>query len=211
VTLQLPHVTSSLREMKISAGILALLSLASLHGRAVERQHTAIRYLQAWFSQWRQETEEGMWWPQWLTRDHLRTGNTGQHEPGRASWCYGSPGIARALQLAALATGDHYLQREAESALATGLTGRQLDRITSAGLCHGIAGLYQVASRAVADALSPAISQQLPALATKLTKGDADPRQPGFLTGQAGHGLALETARQGAPPRSGWDACLLIT
>ena len=34
---------------------------------------------------------------------------------------------------------------------------------------------------------------------------------PGLLTGRAGVGLALETARHSTPPRTEWDTCLLIT
>lgn len=81
-----------------------------------------------------------------------------------------------------------------------------------AGLCHGLAGTYQTAFRAAADALTPAIAARLPALATALqaqaaTAADAP---PGFLTGTTGTRLALETARHGTP-RSGWDSCLLLT
>lgn len=192
-----------------AAGILAFLSLATLGGSIVQGQRTAISYLQAWFDRWRQESGEGPWWPQWLTRHHLRTGHPGQPGPGRPSWCYGA--AARALQLSALATADRHHQQEAESTIAACLTESQLERLASASLCHGTAGLYQTARRAAADALTAAISDRLPSVAAKLTAFGARPRQPGFLTGDAGRRLALETARHAAPPRSGWDACLLIT
>ena len=194
-----------------AAGILAFLSLATLDGRIVEGQRTAISYLQTWFDRWRQESGEGPWWPQWLTRHHLRSGRPGQPRPGRPSWCYGAAGIARALQLSALATGDRHRQQEAENTIAACLTGSQLDRVTSASLCHGTAGLYQTARRAANDALTATISDRLPGLAAKLTAFSTRPRHPGFLTGDTGRRLALETIRAAGPPRSGWDACLLIT
>jgi lantibiotic biosynthesis protein len=198
-----------------AAGLLALLALATIHGRVVEGQHEAIASLTDWFDQWRQDSPEGPWWPQWITRDELRTGRPAQTGPGRPSWCYGTAGIARAQQLAAIATNDQRRQEAAEQALAASLTDSQLDRITDLGLCHGIAGIYQTAYRAARDARHPAIGRRLPALASRLARhtdslGD-QPDDVGLLTGSAGAALALETTRRTAPPRSGWDACLLIT
>jgi hypothetical protein len=204
-----------------AAGLLSLLALATLHGTVVDGQHEAIAVLTGWFDRWRQDGPDGPWWPQWITRDELHTGHPAHTHPGRPSWCYGTVGIARALQLAALATGDPRRQYTAEDALAASLTDTQLDRITEPGLCHGIAGVYQTAYRASLDAHSPALAHRLPVLADRLalhvpgidrdgedgTEADAG----GLLTGRAGLNLALDTARRSTPPHTGWDACLLIT
>jgi hypothetical protein len=193
-----------------AAGLLALLAHASRNSHHVDRQTEAIGWLCTWFDQWRQDSSYGCWWPQWITRVQLRTGRTAQDGPGRPSWCYGAAGIARALQLAAIATGDRPRKTAAELALAACLTGPQLDRLTDAGICHGLAGLYQTAFRAAADTTDPAIAQRLPAVAALITStqpGD----DTGFLTGNTGVALATETIRTGQPPRSRWDACLLIT
>ncbi|MGW4791799.1 lanthionine synthetase C family protein [Nonomuraea sp. NPDC004297] len=196
-----------------AAGLLALLSLASLHGCQVPGQTDAIETLSGWFDQWRQDSADGTWWPQWLTRDDLRTGHPTQRGPGRPSWCYGAAGIARAQQLAGLATADPARRGIAEKAMADCLADQHLQKITDAGLCHGIAGVYQTAYRASLDAANPAIGQRLPALAAALTQhattGQDDTE--GLLDGPAGVNLALETARHHTPPRSGWDTCLLIT
>jgi hypothetical protein len=198
-----------------AAGLLALLALATARGRVVEGQHDAIAYLTGWFDQWRQDSADGQWWPQWVTREELRTGRPAQSGPGRPSWCYGTVGIARAQQLAAIATGEPRRREAAEDALAACLTDSQLDRITEPGLCHGIAGVYQTTYRAARDAQNPAIAARLPALASRLAehaKARGEQRdEGGLLTGRAGAGLALETTRNTAPPHTGWDACLLIT
>ncbi|MEO3854505.1 lanthionine synthetase C family protein [Acrocarpospora sp. B8E8] len=197
-----------------AAGVLALLALGISHGRIVDGQAEAVETLGSWFDRWRQDSADGPWWPQWITREELRTGRLLQKGPVRPSWCYGAAGIARALQLAGLATGDTVRRATAEQALAACLADRQLDRITEAGLCHGLAGVYQTAFRAASDAGSPAIAQRLPALASVLirrtTAPDTEGEGAGFLTGSAGVSLALETARHTAPPCSGWDTCLLI-
>ncbi|MEU8266402.1 lanthionine synthetase C family protein [Sphaerisporangium sp. NPDC049002] len=203
------------------AGLLALLALATARGHVVDGQTEAIEYLSAWFDRWRQDSAEGPWWPQWVTRQELRTSRLAQDGPGRPSWCYGAVGIARAQQLAAIATNDPTRRKVAEEALAACLTDRQLHRITQMGLCHGMAGVYQTAYRAARDAQSPTIGARLPAVAAALTRyatatqnhsDDIDDIGigTGLLTGGAGVGLALETTRHTTPPRSGWDACLLI-
>ncbi len=47
----------------------------------------------------------------------VRTGQPSQSCPARPSWCYGTPGIARAGQLAGIATGDAHRQHRYEEAL----------------------------------------------------------------------------------------------
>jgi hypothetical protein len=193
-----------------AAGLLALLAHAARHGRHVAGQTEAIGWLCGWFDHWRQESALGPWWPQWITRDQLRTGRPAQDGPGRPSWCYGAAGIARALQLAAITAGDLAGKTAAELALAACLTGPQLDRLTDAGICHGLAGLYQTAYRAAADTASPAIARRLPSLAARIAScapGD----NPGLLTRNTGIALTGETIRTGQPPHTRWDACLLIT
>ncbi|HEY9476068.1 MAG TPA: lanthionine synthetase C family protein, partial [Mycobacteriales bacterium] len=195
-----------------AAGLLALLALATSRGCVVDGQADAIEHLGMWFDTWRQDSADGPWWPQWVTREELRTGRLAQNLPGRPSWCYGAVGIARAQQLAAIATGDPVQRKAAEDALAACLTDRQLNRVTDPGLCHGAAGVYQTAFRAARDAESPKIRQRLPLAATTLARHAAASRNDGsgLLTGDAGVRLAMETTRRTVPPRSGWDACLLI-
>ncbi|MEV6871655.1 lanthionine synthetase C family protein [Amycolatopsis sp. NPDC051128] len=197
------------------AGLLAFLALATRQGRVVDGQYESIAVLTQWFDRWRQDGPDGPWWPQWITREELRTGRPVDPGSGRASWCYGTVGIARAQQLAALATDDVHRQDAAEDALAASLADPQLDRITEPGLCHGVAGVYQTAYRTCLDARGPALARRLPALADRLawSRGDEDGDQAnasGLLTGRAGVDLALETARRSTPPHTGWDACLLI-
>lgn len=191
-----------------AAGLLAVLSLAARQGRVVRGHHEAIAFLLSWFDRWRQD---GPWWPQWLTRENLRDGQLTQLGPGRPSWCYGAVGITRALQLAAITLGDQARRRSAEEDMAACLTAGQLRRLSDAGLCHGLAGVYQTAYRASQDALGGEIAARLPSLASLLIEGAASSRWAGdgLLTGEAGVRLALELAHK--PPRSGWDSCLLIT
>ncbi len=155
-----------------------------------------------------------MWWPQSITRADLTTGRPAQTQPGRPSWCYGTPGIARAHHVAAQATGDTALQVLAEQALTACVTDpAQLDQVSDGSLCHGWAGLCQTVWRTANDSTSPALAAVIPELTDRLiTHTQAGwPDDSGLLTGTAGLALALHTAATQTPPISGWDVCLLLT
>nr|MBA3906465.1 lanthionine synthetase [Pseudonocardiales bacterium] len=140
--------------------------------------------------------------------------------------CYGTAGLARVQQLAALALGDARRQIAAEHALTAALTDpAQLGATTDLGLCHGVAGLVHIAARAATDA-GPVMTEHLravipPLLTAVLPHGDtpedhaatlihAPDGGPGLLDGAAGIALALTTADDHEPSRTGWDSCLLI-
>jgi hypothetical protein len=102
----------------------------------------AITRICTWLDTWRQDHPAGPWWPRTITPDEVHTQRTRQPGPLQPSWCYGTPGLARAQQLAGLATGDTERQRSAEAALLGCLSDpAQLVQIFDGGLCHGAAGL----------------------------------------------------------------------
>lgn len=206
-------------------GPLALLSLAALQGVTIPGHLPAIASICAWLDHWRASNEAA--WPYWVTRAELRTGRVSDRGPARPSWCYGTAGLARAQQLASLATGDAIRQRWAEDTLIHALTDpNQRAAITDSSLCHGYAGLAHLATQAAADA-TPAAAAYLRALIPGLLEAvhppGTDPRRtaaclldpanggPGLLEGATGTGLAALSASTSIPPSSGWDTCLLIT
>ncbi|WP_035704393.1 lanthionine synthetase C family protein [Glycomyces tenuis] len=189
------------------AGPLACLAIAHRAGITVPGQLEAIERIYAHYDIW--QHEDG-WWPQWLTRPELAQHSSSQPAPGRPSWCYGTPGIARCLQLAAVALADPDRQRAAEEALLRCLTDQtQQASLVDAGLCHGIAGLYRIVQRAAADAQDPRLGEALPGLLHRLLECRAV--ENGFLDGSAGAGLALQAAGPQVADGSIWDAALLLT
>ena len=73
---------------------------------------------------------------------------SGESAPARSAWCYGDPGVAVALLLAARRL-DVPAWEEAAMAAARKAAVRPLaaTRVTDAGLCHGAAGLAHVFQR----------------------------------------------------------------
>ncbi|KOX23807.1 lanthionine synthetase C family protein [Nocardiopsis sp. NRRL B-16309] len=193
-------------------GPLMLLSQAQRRGITVEGQPEAINIICAHLDVWRQDGEAGPWWPEHLTVQDLATGIPHQPGPARPSWCYGTPGIARAGQLASLAIGDQSQQTFFEDALDACLSDpAQTGRLTDASLCHGWGGVFQTIWRASRDAATPVLERHLPYLTKRLTQQVLRAEGgPGLLEGDAGAVLALMTANRRAAPKSGWDACLLI-
>ena len=146
--------------------------------------------------------------------------------PARSAWCYGDPGVAAALLVAARDAGE-----PAWAAAATGLAVRAAARppgqtgVVDAGLCHGSAGLahlfnrmYQMtAEPALADAARFWVERTLelcsalaPGRGVTLTEA-ARPawKGPGLLEGAAGVALAMEAAATTAEPV--WDQMLLVS
>lgn len=191
-------------------GPLALLSLAHRCGVTVEGQTAAITKISDWLKTWCQEGPAGPWWPERLTLDEVRAGHPKRPGPNRPSWCYGTPGIARALQLAAIATDDQTLQQLAEQAIDRCLIDpQQMARLTDPALCHGWAGVFTTTWYAAADARSPALASHLPhllhALLDRAPGGSGEPI--GLIEGSAGVATSLHLAATGA---GGWETCLLI-
>ncbi|MGH3854056.1 MAG: lanthionine synthetase C family protein [Pseudonocardiaceae bacterium] len=195
------------------AGPLALLSLALRRGVVVEGHTDAITRICTWLDTWQQEHRRGPWWPGIITLDDVHNGHLRQPTPSRPAWCYGTPGLARAHQLAGLATSDTARQQTAETAMLGCLRDpAQLARIVDNGLCHGMAGVFQTAWRMAADAHTPDIAAELPCLSARLlTQHRRAPEDTEFLDGHAGIALALHTAGTNTAPLTHWDACLVLT
>ncbi|MGH3767808.1 MAG: lanthionine synthetase C family protein [Pseudonocardiaceae bacterium] len=196
------------------SGPLALLALAMKQGIIVEGHAGAIGRICQWLNAWRHEAPTGSWWPERVSLVELRTGRSIHHGPARPSWCYGTPGLARAQQLAGQALDDPIRQQMAEHALASCLSDpAQLGRITDPALCHGWAGLIATAWCAAADARSPDIGVHLPRLIDMLLRhihADGSPprRVPGLIEGSAGVALTLHSVT--TPTDPSWQTCLLL-
>jgi lantibiotic biosynthesis protein len=198
-------------------GVLAALSVAYREGTRVPGHAEAIERIATWL------LAVGPDWPEILGSD-----GSVLAPAGRPSWCYGVPGLARALQLAGLA-----LDEAAWRATATGALRAVLARpwagfdFCDAGLCHGWGGLLQVTLRMAWDGADERLAAAADGLADRVvgyfsaeapfgfryaTGGEVRmaPDRPGLLWGSAGAALALQTYAGGHPPSTGWDAALLL-
>ncbi|WP_328475126.1 lanthionine synthetase C family protein [Actinoplanes sp. NBC_00393] len=203
-------------------GPLALLALAVAEGVEVPGARDAIEVTVTWLTEHQVGTADAPDWPDAVALDDPgppeRVG-----EPGRAAWCYGAIGVARSIWLAGVALGRAEWTDVAARTIRA-VAARRPDRwwLSTAGLCHGRAGLLQVLSRFAADLHDPAIAASAETLAcglaaeydpdTLLGMRIAEPGgvlvdHPGLLDGVPGVALAL----LGPSPESCWDRMLLLS
>ncbi|TCC17124.1 lanthionine synthetase C family protein [Kribbella sindirgiensis] len=198
------------------SGPLALMAMAARRGMFVRGQLEAIASICVWLDRWQQGNGETAWWPGTITKRELDTDHLEQAGPQRPSWCYGTPGLVRAQQLAGLALDDQSRQHKAETALLGCVTDNaQLDQLSDTTLCHGWAGLVQATQRVAADAgaRSP-LTAQLSHLTRRLDElafFDGSMHRPDLLEGRTGIRLVQISATSTVDSKSNWDACLLLS
>lgn len=197
------------------AGPLALLAITMRCGLVVDGHADAIGRIVVFLDQCGRGAGARRWWPGWITRAEWLSGVLAQAGPQRPSWCYGTPGIARAQQLAAIALDDQRRQRAVEEIYAACLADeQQLALLTDPTLCHGWAGLAHTTRRAAADAgagseLTEAYLRLRRRLDQRLEGQEHATAAPGLLEGSAGIRLARSELPLTPPGEVPWDACLL--
>ena len=203
-------------------GPLAFLSLTHLSGVEQPGLSEAIRRLADWVVAQQYKDAWGINWPHAVPPDGVASP---PQSTTRAAWCYGSPGVARALWLAGCALQDSDLQDVAVEAMrAVRRRSIKVRRIDAPILCHGVAGLLQIVLRFANDTSQGFFAE----MATELTEQllnlfepdslsgfrDIEPDgrkvdNPGLLEGAAGAALTLLAAATDVEPA--WDRIFLLS
>lgn len=147
----------------------------------------------------------------------------------RSAWCYGDPGIAAALLVAARGAKEKAWEQEAIE-LARHAAARPFEEagVIDPGLCHGAAGLAHIFNRFYQETGDPTfgraatfwfektLDMRRPGMglagynsAVKLYGELSYLKDPSFLTGAAGIAMALTAAATEAEPN--WDQVLLLS
>jgi hypothetical protein len=202
-------------------GPVALMSLALSEGVDVPGLRESTAAAAAWLVAHRCDDKWGVNWPTMVRLPEQTAERAG---PGRAAWCYGSPGVARALWLAGCALEDEAMAALAITAMEAvyrrPLSARNIDSPT---FCHGVAGLLQVTLRFAHDTGLPVFARAAADLSDQLI-GAYDPDsllgfcsiepdgtrvdQAGLLDGAPGIALVLLAAASDVRPA--WDRLFLL-
>jgi lantibiotic modifying enzyme len=202
-------------------GVIAFLGRVCAAGVAEPRSRELLKGAVRWTLAQRRPRGDRVDFPAWVA-------SSGNPPADRVSWCYGNPGIAVALLIAARAVGELQWEEEAIE-LARTCAERPFveSRVQEACLCHGGAGnghLFHRLFLATGDTRfrEVAVAWYARALALRtpgvgiagyqsldLDDNDREVWRPhaGFLTGIAGIGLALLAATTDIEPA--WDRLLL--
>jgi hypothetical protein len=207
-------------------GPLALLALALLNGIRVEGSEQVVDSLADWLIAYQVEDAWGVNWPYAVSlTSHGLPEPPASNRPGsRAAWCYGAPGVARALWLAGVGRGRSEWRELAIEAMAAvfrrPLTARQINSPT---FCHGVAGLLQVTLRFANETRLPMFTDAASNLIEWLLSahepdslmgfrnwepGGTRVDQPGLLEGAAGVLLTLLAATTNVEPS--WDRAFVL-
>lgn len=216
-------------------GALSAMALGLLAGVEVPGLGAALDRAAAWLAQHRCDDAWGINWPNAVSLEpvaepaaasrRLLPANAAPHGASRAAWCYGAPGVARALWLAGEALGDDGYRRLAVAAMEAiyrrPLSVRAIDSPT---FCHGISGLLQVTLRFAVDTGGAVFVTAARALVDQLLENferrtllgfrSHEPRDgrvdhPGLLDGAAGVMLPLLAAAGHVNPT--WDRVFLLS
>jgi hypothetical protein len=203
-------------------GPLAVLSIAALLGVQEEGMLSGIDRAAAWLAFNRADDEWGVNWSYTMPPPASRAESIVR--PSRAAWCYGSPGVARALWLAGTALDDTRYCDLAANAMSAVIRRPVAQReIDSPTFCHGVSGFLQIALRFANDTRDPSfialardLTEQLLALHCPdrvlgycgLEDADTAVDSPGLLDGAPGVALTLLAAASDVEPA--WDRLFLL-
>lgn len=203
-------------------GLVSILSLAIRSGWEVDGMKNGLISLVRWLLAQKVEDEYGVNWP--TAVDPRDCDGRAEPRGSRMAWCYGIPGIARALFLAGKALDDENLQVMALSALESLLDRpRKAWGLFSPNFCHGLAGILQVCLRMYQDTGSARIASLIEKVSDELLAlydpasifGFRDRNvegiwydNPRLLEGAPGVALVLLAATQPIAPI--WDRMFLL-
>lgn len=149
-------------------GPLALLSLALRMGVKVPGIEEAIARTADWLVAHHIEDEWGINWPIAWPVGRVNT-RPGVRRSSRTAWCYGTPGVARALWLAGEALDcAKYREIALEGMRAVYRQPLTARRIDSPSFCHGSAGLLHITLRFANESDDPCFREAATALTCQL-------------------------------------------
>jgi hypothetical protein len=208
-------------------GPLALLALAFAGGIRVPGIEEAADRLGVWLITNRADDTWGVNWPYSvpLTPEGLQDRSARAYGPSRTAWCYGAPGVARALWLAGVAF-DRPAWRELalEAMQAVYRRPAAARYIDSPTFCHGVAGLLQITLRFAHETQLPLFTDAAADLTEWLMSafepdsllgyrnwepGGTRVDHPGLLDGAPGVLLTLLAASSAVEPT--WDRIFLLS
>lgn len=127
------------------AGPLAILSIALIEGVEIKGQKEAIEKIASWLDHWKCIDEYGIYWSGHIKFEDVINNTKDELSTHREAWCYGNPGISRALWLSGTALSKKSYTVLALEALESTLNMPYNTWGCISGIfCHGLAGMIHI-------------------------------------------------------------------
>jgi lantibiotic biosynthesis protein len=203
-------------------GVLSALSLAYRLGVKSDATADAIKIISDFLIRHATPDFYGTNWPAAVPLNETGDPAYPASGPCRGGWCYGSPGVSRALWLAGLAVDEAYCRHAIDAVKAFVARPLATLGVNSCNLCHGAAGLLQILLRfhnetgLFLQELKNLHQHVVNSFDSKAIVGYRDTVGDGqstddtsFLSGATGIGLCLSSCLSNVDPS--WDRLLLIS
>jgi lantibiotic modifying enzyme len=202
--------------------VIGLLGAISAAGIENDRTNALLDASMAWMLAQKLD-DPGACFPRWVADGE-------EPVPARSAWCYGDPGVASALLVAARGAARPSWEKEAAKLAQRAAARPEGDAgVVDATICHGAAGLAHLFNRMHQTTEDPALAVAATRWVERTLEFRTHPEgvagfaarmpddtgniewhpDPGFLTGAAGIGLALLAAT--TPVEPAWDRMLLAS
>lgn len=143
-------------------GVLALLSIAMIHGVVLKGQREAIETIAQWIQTKQKTGDDRYFWDSSISFEEETMGFIFQSRKSRDAWCYGTPGVARSLYLAGMALKNESLKTFAfEAFFSIFKSTRKEWNLPDSTMCHGIAGLLIITKLMARDTGSTILEKEV--------------------------------------------------
>lgn len=143
-------------------GVLAFLSIAMLQGIEISDQRRAIETVAHWIQMKRKKYKNRFFWDTMISFEEEVSGDFIVEHKSRDAWCYGTPGVARALYLAGKALQNESIQECAlETFISIFASTREEWNLPGPTMCHGIAGLLIITQLMARDTNTPFLMEKV--------------------------------------------------
>lgn len=133
------------------AGLLAFLAICIKKGVVVESQRDIVKYLAHWLESQVKKDALGYYWLHRLTLEDY-VSEKSEYDREREAWCYGTPGVARAMFLAGEVLGDAKMKTFSVAAFKSIINiNDSVFKSLSPSFCHGLAGILQLSNKMYKD------------------------------------------------------------
>lgn len=207
------------------SGVLAFLSISIKQGIEIPGQNAAIEEIAKWLISIKSEDNYGPIWPSKIGFNHIYGSSKKLKVSSYEAWCYGSPGIARALWLAGESLNNEEFKKVAiDTFLGCYKRPKSEWNILSSTFCHGYAGFLSLTQSMYKDTKLEEIGNLKDQLINDICDQYSEENifgyydydkvksvnvhDPGLLTGASGVALSLLSSVK--EKKTNWDSAFLI-